>query len=143
MLKFPKPEKKAKKKASKKRNPKKTLDNKILALWSKIVRSIGYCECCGKSDCALDAHHIFSRRWILLRYHLPNGICLCKSCHTFNKELSAHQAPMEFYDFLDNYLEDGHLDKLRELKKPYKFALEELQEIYNDLERIAAEKGIL
>lgn len=68
---------------------KKALRDKADKLWSQVIRSVGYCQACGRST-ALNAHHIYSKNNFSTRYDLDNGICLCSYCHTFNPVCSAH-----------------------------------------------------
>ena len=43
----------------------------------------GRCMICGTAICELDAHHsIVSRSAKATRWHLLNGISLCRNCHT-------------------------------------------------------------
>ena len=72
---------------------KKTNKQKLIAkmdkLWSLIVREPGRCAVCGLKH-GLEAHHLIPRGNHLFRFDLNNGICLCKSHHTYSGELSAH-----------------------------------------------------
>ena len=84
----------------KKKSGKPNFDKEALQLWSLIVRDrAGGCELCnveadydrfGRMVKGMDAHHIVGRNNYLHRYTLNNGICLCKSCHAFNREHSPH-----------------------------------------------------
>lgn len=65
------------------------------ALWSRAVRSLGYCEKCGATDRQLHPHHVYGRNDFRLRFDLRNGCCLCAYCH-----LSWAEAyPIEFADW--------------------------------------------
>ncbi len=52
------------------------------ALFSKIVRSIGYCERCRSTD-YLQTSHIVSRVFSATRCDLRNAQCLCAACHRY------------------------------------------------------------
>jgi len=74
-------------------------------LWSKIVRSTGECQRCGKKT-ALQAAHIISRKHKLFRWDLRNGLCLCVRCHLYWQ----HREPVEFTEWLKtNYPEKYRL----------------------------------
>lgn len=49
-------------------------------LFSRKVRSIGYCEWCGKTE-NLQCSHVVSRTVMSLRCDSENAICLCYACH--------------------------------------------------------------
>lgn len=53
-------------------------------LWANLVkvRANGFCERCGLSG-RLEAHHIFGRGFLRLRWESRNGVALCHSCHRF------------------------------------------------------------
>ena len=66
------------------------------------------CEKCGKegrTECA----HIFGRRAKSVRWSMDNAVCLCHYCH---KYYTAN--PVEFTDWLEDTLGEGHLSILRE-----------------------------
>lgn len=52
------------------------------ALFSKIIRSVGYCEKCGSTDW-LQTSHIISRRYSATRCDERNSQCLCAKCHRY------------------------------------------------------------
>ncbi len=72
-------------------------DKKLLVLWSLKVRENAdfRCELCGKKSGTLNAHHFYGRKNRSTRYWLPNGICLCYSCHKGSVK-SAHESPSWF-----------------------------------------------
>ena len=92
---------------------KTTLRNKADKLWSQRIREIGYCEKCGKTG-LLNAHHIFGRGNFGTRYDLQNGVCLCPDCHKFNRQYSAHEAPMEFAKWILSKRGDDWYNRLKE-----------------------------
>jgi hypothetical protein len=67
-------------------------------LWSEAIkREANFrCEMCG-SDRSLNSHHIFSRRYLSVRWAMRNGICLCAKHHFF-----AHQNSIEFAKWILN-----------------------------------------
>jgi len=75
----------------------KSHDKKLLALWSiKVKENADFtCELCGKKSGTLNAHHYYGRKNRSTRYYLPNGICLCYTCHK-GGTLSAHESPEWF-----------------------------------------------
>ena len=85
---------------------KKSLKAKADKLWSEIIRSIGFCEICGKNQ-NLNAHHVVGRINYALRWDLKNGICLCAGCHTFNRT-SAHNNPLAFVEFFKSIRPDDY-----------------------------------
>lgn len=85
---------------TKKSGGKPSFDKEANRLWSLVVRlRAGGCEICGKEADfdrygrmvkGMDAHHIIGRRNYLFRYNINNGVCLCPSCHMFNRDWSPH-----------------------------------------------------
>ena len=57
----------------------------------------------------LQACHIYGRRMKVLRWSLDNLITGCPGCHRRWTE-----NPLEFNDFLEMYLGEGHMQLLRE-----------------------------
>ena len=51
-------------------------------LFSKIIRSQGFCERCGKNY-NLQTSHIISRRYSATRTLEDNAQCLCAGCHMY------------------------------------------------------------
>jgi len=91
----------------------KTTD-KLDKLWAQVVklRAGNRCEMCGKTG-RLNSHHIYSRSNLRVRWHIPNGVCLCAGCHALGN-YSAHKAPADFMDWLEEERGTAFLDKLRE-----------------------------
>jgi len=58
------------------------LRDKCDILFSKIVRSRGFCRKCGTRK-QLQCAHIVSRSYKVTKWNLDNAFCLCKSCHTY------------------------------------------------------------
>ena len=64
--------------------------------FSKLIRSVGRCDCCrGISN--LQTAHIVGRSNHALRWNPLNAICLCKRCHIFK----FHRDPLGFVEWLE------------------------------------------
>lgn len=50
-------------------------------LFSRLVRSRGSCERCGKIEVPFDTAHIIGRSYSMTRCELDNAWCLCRTCH--------------------------------------------------------------
>jgi len=98
------------------------------ALWRWIVkeRGAGRCQyngCCNRGE---EAHHIFSRRNMSVRFDIDNGILLCRDCHSF-----AHTRPEEFNAvmWLDmGFIFDGLQEKSKVIVQYKNFELSEIVE---------------
>jgi len=98
---------------------KRTIEiNKLLGLWSKIIRkNTPYCVWCGATD-RLQAHHIVSRgitknnkhSWFLIE----NGMTLCYKCHMFRIKSDVD----EYIKTRDDYLKSKNLNYF-DMKKMY------------------------
>jgi len=86
----------------------KKLRDQLDKLFSKIIRSKGKCERCGKTS-PLNTAHIFSRRNLAIRWDKDNVFCLCVACHFWG-----HQNPILFAEFVKEKL---GIRKYEELKK--------------------------
>ena len=75
--------------------------NKADEAWSLVVRSYGKCIICGSTG-NLQAHHLIDRSVKIFRHTLENGVCLCVSCHKYNRRLSAHKGSVAFSYWLLN-----------------------------------------
>ena len=75
--------------------------NKLIALWSRAIRSrAGYkCERCGVTKRTNAAHLIPKRVWFL-RFDLRNGMCLCPKCHQWDVTGSLDYSAMLFAQWL-------------------------------------------
>jgi hypothetical protein len=112
---------------------KKGVDGKLDKAWSKLVklRAGMKCEVKGcKYKPTLNSHHIFSRRSTSTRWDLDNGLCLCVGHHTMSTTMSAHQNPISFTYWLEEYKGFIFLDtldyKTHQIKKWTTFEKEEL-----------------
>jgi len=116
---------------------KTTVRNRLDKLWSLIIRSIGYCEVCTKTnrEGQLHPHHIIGRSSLNTRWDLKNGICLCAKCHTLGKP-SAHNDPIWFIEWLKtNQLERyKYLEKKRK-EKPFPYSIEDYLDIEKELKK--------
>ncbi len=92
----------------------KGIDGKLDKAWAELVklRAGNKCEYCGKRS-YLNSHHIYSRSKKSTRWDTMNGICLCVGHHTFSSTFSAHKTPLEFTDWLKDYMGDEKLMLLR------------------------------
>lgn len=93
-------------------------DKKLLQLWANAVKDRAGHKCeypdCRVNAHQLHAHHLYSRRWVTMRYNLDAGIALCAFHHTLSG-LSAHKDP----DFKQTLIAGGvrtadFFDHLRE-----------------------------
>ncbi len=92
----------------------KGIDGKLDKAWAELVklRAGNKCEYCGKRN-YLNSHHIYSRSKKSTRWDTMNGICLCVGHHTFSSTFSAHKTPLEFTDWLKDYMGEEKLILLR------------------------------
>ncbi len=109
---------------------KTTYKRKADALFSKFVRSLDHCEKCGSIDkkqfqCA----HIYSRKYVNLRYDIYNVLNLCAKCHRF-----AHDNPLDFMLWFNQNYSDRvkYLQKKHQIIKKwtvddYKKAIKEIE----------------
>ena len=124
--------------AKKKKQPtQKNLTTKLDKVFGEIVRNIGKCVRCGKTE-YLQAAHIFTRKKRAIRWDFLNSLCLCVGCHYW-----AHDNPLYFRDFVkevygeENYNEihlKGNLSKKWTLDEKIEL-LEKLNKIKNNLNK--------
>ena len=101
---------------------------KLDKAWADRIKQIGRCENCGKTS-YLNAHHVYTRRNRAVRWYIPNGICLCSGCHTMSSKFSAHQTPMDFYEFILNLRgEDWYYDLVKNKNKIFKGTYDDIME---------------
>lgn len=95
-------------------------DHKLLQEWANAVKDRAGNKCeypdCTVNSHQLHAHHLYSRRWVTMRYNLDAGICLCAYHHTLSG-LSAHKDP-DFKEtlILGNVRTRDFFDNLREVR---------------------------
>lgn len=94
----------------------KTLKAKADRLISLIVRSRGFCERCGRgpSEVTLQCAHIFSRKYIAIRWSEKNLMCLCSGCHMWS-----HRHPVENMLWLEERFGLDYLKDLRTQAQEY------------------------
>jgi len=114
-------------------NSKKLLTRKLDNICSQIIREQGYCSKCGKKE-NLQACHIFPRSLRSVRWDIElNIICLCGGCHRF----WAHLNPIEFTEFVRNYLGKKEYEVLRRRARTIKkWTLDEMLELYEELKKM-------
>lgn len=86
------------------------LIKKMDVLFSKIVRSVGQCEWCGRKDGVLQCAHIIGRANKHVRFDLENAVCLCYRCHIHK----AHKEPVAFIDWINQRFGDDLIPSLKE-----------------------------
>ena len=87
---------------AKKQNSISYLTKQADKFWSEAVK-IEYnyeCQYCWKTT-YLNSHHLFTRARKSTRWDIDNWICLCSWCHTLSSNFSAHQTPLEFFEWLE------------------------------------------
>lgn len=107
-------------------------------LWSKAVKALSNdsCQFC-KSTRNLEAHHLIKRKDYAYRHDTRNGLCLCKSCHSFEEHNPHGLNLIKFDDMLKKYAPQQY-DWLQDQQKnisllqPSNF---ELREICCDLRK--------
>jgi hypothetical protein len=86
---------------------KSTLRNKADSLFSKFIRSRGYCQAEGKTmtKCGgvLQCCHVTTRSVTALRYDEMNVLCMCAGHHRF---FTNH--PLEWAEFLLEHYPENH-----------------------------------
>lgn len=97
------------------RSEKAKLEKENDKLWSLIIRKKANftCQMCGTKTDRLEAHHIFSRRHILLRWDTRNGVGLCYYCHLQR----AHREPVEFAEWIKKKIGARLYNKLKKLSQ--------------------------
>lgn len=115
---------------------KKSEIKKLDKQWSLRIRNNFNNKCVICSKAGNNPHHYYGRRNRATRWYLPNGICLCAGCHTFNSR-SAHQAPEHFRtDILelwgDKWLKDLGKQSLKVCKSDYETVKKYLDDELNN-----------
>jgi len=91
---------------------KKITDAKLLKLWGDAVKERAGHRCeypdCNVHYTQLHPHHLYSRRYVTMRYCLDAGIALCPYHHTMGG-LSAHHDPDFKVCFGGNGSSDGRV----------------------------------
>lgn len=118
------------------KKPKKPSKGKLIkkcdVIFSLIIRALGYCQWCGRSDIQLNNHHVVGRTIMILRYDKRNCCCLCANCHEFSKD-SVKNNPIKFLEwFKATRPEDyDYIKSKSEIIAHY--SIFQLQEIYQNL----------
>lgn len=101
-------------KCSAKRKKKAPSKQYLDRLWRNIIKQKANftCEMCGRKDKRLNSHHIVGRKNLSIRWWIPNGICLCVSCHMFDKS-SAHENSIYFLEWLKNTKGEKFIKELK------------------------------
>jgi 5-methylcytosine-specific restriction endonuclease McrA len=80
-------------------------------LFSRLIRSIGYCERCGGVD-NLQCSHVIPRTVLTLRCDPENAMSLCMTCHLY----WWHKHPLEASEWFSTRY-PGRYEKLREKER--------------------------
>jgi len=126
-------------KKKKKKSSRKILRKQLDKIWAEIVKDRAGNKCerktCKKTT-YLNAHHIFSRSNLSVRWDLNNGVCLCSGHHTLNN-FSAHKAPIWFIEWLKQERGIEWYNELRlkanQIKKWTDTDLELLLEVFKEI----------
>ena len=111
---------------------KTSIKRKCDTLFSKIVRSAGVCDWCGKSSSQvqLQCSHVISRKYLKLRWDENNACPLCASCH-----MKWHSHPIQAMEWFKQkyparyeYLQDAKIGT-------HKMTLDDYKELYNNLKQ--------
>lgn len=83
-------------------------------LFSRIIRSKGYCEWCGARlpAASLQCCHVISRSVLALRYDPDNAFCGCYRCHLTRW----HKEPLQAARWFENQF-PGRYDRLKEKER--------------------------
>lgn len=98
--------------------------------FSLLVRSLGYCEYCKKTNVSLHCAHIISRSNITLRWDIFNALCLCNGCHTFGW----HKNPLIYIDWFKSKYPERYEYLLRVKNLILKRKEEDLQKIFEAIQ---------
>lgn len=109
------------------------LTRKLDVECSRIIRSIGYCVSCKKTDyLKLQCAHIFSRTYRNTRWDLKNLICLCAGCH-----FEAHKNPIRFVEKVKEHLGEYEYEALKNRHNSIKrWTVVEMNELLQNLRKI-------
>lgn len=85
-------------------------------IFSKHIRSIGYCENCYKNpdQVQLQCAHICSRRFSATRTLLMNAFCLCAGCHRYYTDY-----PREFSKFITGTWAQEYYDEVFSISRTH------------------------
>jgi len=107
----------------------KSLKAKADNLFSLYIRRNQVCEWCGTRNAnQYHCSHIFSRRYLVTRWHPLNANCLCAGCHR-----KWHDKPVEAVEWIRSYLGDAVYEELRRIAKT-SVEKQDVRQIVNDLQ---------
>ena len=78
-------------------------------VFSKIIRNVGHCERCGRSDVRLECSHWITRQYSNTRCDFENAFSMCSSCHRW-----WHDFPTDASDWAIEKRGRAVYDRLRE-----------------------------
>lgn len=110
---------------------KKALDKEF----GRIVRARGMCAKCqkGAEEVGLQCAHIFSRKNMSVRWDFENALSLCWRCHFH----WAHKEPIQFYEFVEEYLGVVRFAQLKfRAKQIKKWTRDELEELLEKMKEL-------
>lgn len=110
----------------KSKTPRAKLIKKLDDLFAQKIKSIGFCQKCGKKE-GLQVAHIYSRSNKCIRWNEENAVCLCNGCHIF----WAHKEPYEFIKWVSEFKDLKKVEQIKNENKPLK--LHDLEELLNKL----------
>lgn len=111
----------------------KGLKKKLDIVFSKLIRSKGRCERCGRRppEVVLNCSHIFSRANLSVRWDELNAKCLCAGDH-----FEWHQSPLEGMEWLKTIRTPEQLEELKRRANSIKqWTVGELKELLASLEK--------
>lgn len=104
---------------------KKNYTRKLDALFSKKIRSLGYCQKCKKKNVFLQCAHVISRTNRTLRWDEKNALCFCSSCHFWG-----HQDPLGFALYIEKTFPKRYRYLMENKNKITKRSAFDLRELY-------------
>jgi len=115
-----------------KKPTKRLLIGKLDRAFSELVRKVGKCERCGRTDRQLNTSHIYSRSNKAVRWDRDNAFCLCVNCHIN----WWHKQPIEAVAWLQTMKTDKELKDLQKRANSIKkWTIPELQSLLEDLRK--------
>lgn len=103
----------------------RSIIKKLDKLFSEKIRSVGFCQHCGKKS-GLQCAHIFSRKNYSIRWDEENAVCLCLRCHLY----WAHKEPVEFTKWVTEFKNIPYLEN--KINNPISIKTFELEELLNN-----------
>ena len=106
---------------------KSILKYKADRLLSKFIRSLDHCEKCGSLK-NLQAAHVYSRRFVNLRYDTQNLLCLCSKCH-----FQWHDSPLDSIIWFNQAYPDRVKYLLKKKRILKKWTIDDFKKVIEDL----------